>query len=184
MKKSTPFFLLLSIAIITNALALFFLLPKAQETIKETNAVNRIVNIIKSPKLVREKTDIDLFFVYPSVLDSKSYSIRKFTSSVEDNNREFIILETLLKGPTIKALNSGCITCINSKTKLLGFNSFPPYAYINLSKAFIENSTNLTYQIEASKKQLFKTISQFQDLRKLNILVEGQFFTSITESEI
>lgn len=180
MKKSVKFFILLTIAVITNALALFFILPKTQLALKESSAKDKFIKILEEPVVYRNKINISLYFTRLSAALENEYETRSFDVLIDDINLQYNLIQELLKGPTLSALQQGYVSLINPKTRLLGLNIVPSYAFINLSREFSLDFSELNIQQKAAMEQIFRTINSFKKIKKLIVLVEGKPYSEFS----
>jgi germination protein M len=118
-----------------------------------------------------------LFFV--SVDPSGRLSSKSVIRSVEASDSPLRdTLETLLKGPTSPELNSGLLTMIPLEARLLGVTVREDTAYIDFSESFRFN-TQGTEALDAQVKQVVYAATEFPNVKKVQILIEGKKVRSL-----
>ncbi|MGD0725245.1 MAG: GerMN domain-containing protein [Spirochaetia bacterium] len=118
-----------------------------------------------------------LFFV--SVDPSGKLSSKSVIRSVQASDSPLRdTLETLLKGPTSLELNSGLLTMIPMEARLLGVTVRGDTAYIDFSETFRFNSQG-TEALDAQLKQVVYAATEFPNVKKVQILIEGKKVRSL-----
>lgn len=118
-----------------------------------------------------------LFFV--SVDPSGKLSSKSVIRSVPASDSPLRdTLETLLKGPTSPELNSGLLTMIPMEARLLGVTVRGDTAYVDFSESFRFNAQG-TEALDAQLKQVVYAATEFPNVRKVQILIEGKKVRSL-----
>ena len=87
-------------------------------------------------------------------------------------------LETLLKGPSSAELNTGLLTMIPMEAKLRGVTVRGDTAYIDFSESFRFNAQG-TEAMDAQLKQVVYAATEFPNVKKVQILIEGRKVRSL-----
>jgi spore germination protein GerM len=118
-----------------------------------------------------------LFFV--SVDPNGKLSSKSVIRSVQASDSPLRdTLETLLKGPTAPELNSGLLTMIPMEAKLLGVTVRGDTAYVDFSDSFRYNAQG-TEALDAQVKQVVYAATEFPNVKKVQILIEGKKVRSL-----
>jgi len=118
-----------------------------------------------------------LFFV--SVDPNGKLSSKSVIRSVQASDSPLRdTLETLLKGPTSSELNSGLLTMIPMEAKLLGVTVRGDTAYVDFSESFRFNAQG-TEALDAQVRQVVYAATEFPNVKKVQILIEGKKVRSL-----
>src|SRR5208283_2412834 len=151
--------------------------PVAQELPAARDATGTVEKLSTPPVQRPSTRKARLFFVSVDPngrLSSKSVirSVLASDSPLRDT------LETLLKGPTSSELNSGLLTMIPMEAKLLGVMVRGDTAYVDFSESFRFNAQG-TEALDAQLRQVVYAATEFPNVKKVQILIEGKKVRSL-----
>jgi hypothetical protein len=151
-------------------------LPRIVRSIKESLMLELVQTHLAQKALVQESPGSNLplvSLVFPIPGAGSSYSFEAFPVRVAGNRIYHETVEALLAGPPREALAKGAVSFIPVGTKLIGLSISNRIVYVDLSKAFLEQTNWGQPGAEGAIAQIKRTLRRFDGVRDIVILIEG-----------
>lgn len=120
-----------------------------------------------------KQTEVLSFKVFFADRNNEKIVAESRTIKLKQNDNKYEkVMEELIKGPKDKKLKMN----IHPKTKILGVEKYNDVAMVNLSKEFTQTNGDIQQMI--ALMTVTNTLTQFEEINSVKILIDGEEFRS------